>query len=159
MNRLRKEIRNLLADTETERMPALRRSLREDFLYATDLPQAADEAAAAGFCSRAREAGWRTEEADGWIQLVKPGASPRDTGFAGPYGTEAACCASLLRRHTGGRRNGEKEMRLLAKAGEESAEAFEKVCRLLHREWAAALRTRESLPEIPAELFEEERER
>lgn len=149
-------MREMISATETNRPPALRRSLREDYLYATDLPQTAAEDAVDAFCQRANKAGWRTEKNGGWIQLDPPAALLREKVFPGPCGREAKACASLLRRHPSGRRSGQREIRLLIKAGEESANAFEKACEALHREWAAALRNREGLPEIPDEIFGEE---
>ena len=153
MNKLRAELQSLLSETECIRPAALRRSLREDFLYATDLPQAAGRDAVRGFSSRARRAGWHTEEEDGWIQLEKPGAEPGDTGFGGPFGIEALACGNLLRRHPENRKDAGREKRLLVKAGEESPEAFEKACAILHREWAAALRQGEALPDLPEQIF------
>ena len=100
MNKLRLEIRKLLEDGETLlRPPALRRSLRGDMLYATDLPCVADAEQTARFRRRAEEAGWRTESAEGWILLDRIPEFPPAGGFRGPFGPEAQCCASLLRRH------------------------------------------------------------
>ena len=157
MNELREELRKMLAATESTRLAALRRSRREEFLYTTDLPQAASAEAAADFRRRAERAGWRTAETDGWIELdripctVPAGCIPDRTG------PEAQCCASLLRRHPGKRRNGDREKRMLLKAAEEGTEAYGKACGILHREWAAALRKGEALPDLPAEYFGEER--
>ena len=153
MNKLREEIQALFSGTECTRPAAVRRSLLEGFLYATDLPQAADAEAVSAFRREAEKAGWRTEEASGWIQLDRvSGASPADV-YRGPYGTEAQCCAGILRRHPGTRKNGDREMRMLLKAGDEGPEAYERVCRILHREWAAALRKKEALPDLPEEYF------
>ncbi len=153
MNKLRREIRDLIDATPCRRPPALRRSLRDDFLYATDLPQAAEESAVRDFCRRAEEAGWRTEAGNGWIQMDTGRAEPGGAGFRGPYGTEAQACAGILRRHPGNRRDGTREKRLLAKAGEEGPAAFEKACTALHREFAAALRLGEQLPDLPEQYF------
>ena len=157
MNKLRRELNEMLSQTETNRPAALRRSLKEDYLYATDLPQATGGKETIAFRLRAEEAGWRTAEDEGWIQLDLPGALPADAGFRGPYGKEAMACASLLRRHPGERVPGDKERRILTKAGEEGPGAFEKACAKLHTEWAAALRKREPLPEIPDHIFTEEK--
>ena len=155
-NRLREELRKLIAAADTTRPPALRRSRREEWLYATDLPRTADRDQTESFRKQAEEAGWRTEEKDGWIELDLPGALPQDTGFRGPWGEEARACASLLRRHPAGRVPGDRERRMLTKAAEEGTETFEKTCRLLHREWAAMLRERKGLPELPEKIFREE---
>ena len=55
MNELRQELMQLLSGTESSRPAALRRSLREDFLYATDLPQAAGDSDVAAFRRKAEE--------------------------------------------------------------------------------------------------------
>ena len=57
MNAWRKELLTMLNLPETKRLPALRRSRKEDFLYATDLPQAAAEEQAAAFCREAEKRG------------------------------------------------------------------------------------------------------
>ena len=158
MNKLRKEMQEMLATAETDRPPALRRSLREEYLYATDLPQAAAEEAVSAFRRRAEEAGWHTEAENGWILLDPPCAALQETVFRGACGCEAKACISLLRRHPEGRRPGQREIRMLAKAAEESTDAFEKTCAALHREWAAALRQGEPLPEIPVSIFREGQE-
>ena len=156
MNRLRRELYGLLARTDCRRPPALRRSPREDALYATDLPQAADEDAVREFTGRAERAGWRTETGEGWIRLDYTGEIRAAEAFPGETGPEGHCCAELLRRHPAGRRNGDRERRMLVKAGEEGAAAYEKTCAALHREWAAALRRGEPLPDLTEEWFREE---
>lgn len=153
MNKLRQELKSILGETVTLRPAALRRSLRKDYLYATDLPQIADESAIADFRTRAESAGWRTSEENGWIQLDKTGSVQAEDAFPGIAGTEAKCCASLLNRHPNGRRPGERERRILIKAGEEGTEAYEKACAVMHREWAAALRHREALPDLTKDWF------
>ena len=155
MNKLREEIRSLLSAADCVRPAALRRSLRDDYLYATDLPQAASAETVAEFRHRAEEAGWRTEESEGWIQLDMIARTDPADVFSGPFGPEAWCCASILRRHPGNRRKGAREKRMLLKAGEESPETYERVCGILHREWAAALRKGEALPDLTEEYFQE----
>ena len=154
MNRLREEIRGLLSGADSARPAALRRSLREDFLYATDLPGTASGETVADFRQKAEEAGWRTVEADGWILLDRIPLHNADS-FRGPFGPEARCCASLLQRHPGKRKDGDREKRMLLKAGEESPDAYERVCGILHREWAAALRKGETLPDLTEDYFGE----
>ncbi len=150
MNELRKEIRILLSRAESTRSPALRRSLREEFLYATDLPQTASAATVASFCTEAETAGWQVQVTDGWILMdrIPEIFVPEEE----PDGPEARCCASLLQRHTE-RKNGDREKRMLIKAADESAEAYERTCGILHREWAVALRKGEKLPDVPGEYF------
>ena len=156
MNELRQELMQLLSGTESSRPAALRRSLREDFLYATDLPQAAGDSDVAAFRRKAEECGWRTAEEDGWILLDRIPEKPPAQGFNGPAGTEAGCCAGILRRHPENRKDGTRAKRLLIKADEEGREAFEKACRVLHREIAEALRKGDPLPDIPTDYLKEE---
>ena len=154
MNELREETLALISRFRTARPAVLRRSLREDALYATDLPQAADAEAADAFCRMAEEAGWKAETDKGWILLDRIPEEPPRNGFQGPYGPRAKCCASLLKRHHGEHGpDGERERRMLLKAGEEGAEASEKACSRLHREWAEALREDKGLPRIRIEFF------
>ena len=155
MNKLRQALNRLLAETATTRPAALRRSLREDFLYATDLPQIADEAVTADFCTRAEQAGWHTATEKDWILLDRVGIVSAEDGFSGTAGPEAKCCAVLLRQHPDGRRPGDRERRLLVKAGEEGAAAYETACATLHKEWAAALRTGKALPDLTEDWFGE----
>ena len=99
MNELRLEIRELLAGTECVRPAALRRSRQEDYLFTTDLPEAASAEAAEEFRREAEKAGWRTKVTDGWIELDRiPETLPAGLVPDSP-GPEARCCASLLRRH------------------------------------------------------------
>ncbi len=155
MNELRREISKLLAETDSCRPAALRRSRCEDYLYTTDLPQAASAETVADFRRRAENEGWKTAEVKGWIELdripetLPSGMIPDNTG------TEAQCCAVLLRMHPENRRNGDREKRFLLKAAEESPEAYDRACGLLHRDWAAFLRTGEALPDLPADYFGE----
>ena len=125
MNELRKEILKLLDETECSRPAVLRRSRKEDYLYTTDLPQAASADAVTGFRRRAENAGWKTSAERGWVELdripetLPAGIIPDRTG------TEARCCALILRMHPESRRNGDREKRILLKAAEENAEAYE----------------------------------
>ena len=158
MNELRQELRDLLFCADSIRPAALRRSYLEDWLYATDLPQAAPEETVVRFRRKAEEKGWRTALADGWIQLDRiPETFPSGLLPAGT-GREAACCRSILERHPEGKKNGDREKRLLLKAAEKGPEEYERICAALHREWAAALRKHENLPDLPAEYFGEGKE-
>lgn len=153
-NALRKELAELLEGAGGNRRPALRRSLRPDWLYAADLgaacPGPAGEALAEALC----RAGWELLEDGEWTQMRKPLRRPPDGWFSGPFGPEAACCASLLERHPDGpEAEGTEAAYRLIKAGEEGAEAVERVCAALHREWAARLRAGEGLPGISPEYF------
>lgn len=155
MNELRLEIRKLLDSMECIRPAALRRSRREDYLFATDLPATVSAQAAEEFRRKAEKAGWRTKATDGWIELDRiPEQVPAGLVPDNP-GPEARCCANLLRRHPDKRKNGNKEKRFLMKAAEEGPDAYEKACCSLHREWAAALRKGDALPDLPAGYFGE----
>lgn len=154
MNELRRELARLLAETGTKRPPALRRSLREAYLYATDLPQAAGAEEKDAFLRRAKAAGWTALEENGWIQMDKCPEGPPETG--GEAGPEALRCASLLRRHPEARQDSRREKRILIKTAEEGKAAREEACAALHREWAERLRKREGLPDLEEKWFKEE---
>ncbi len=155
MNSYRKEIRTLLDSIGGNRLSALRRSYREEYLFATDLPQAADPESVCQFRDQALQAGWRTEMDHAWIHLVPAGRirwTVPETDL--PDNTEARCCASLIRRHPDDAEesDGKAEIRLL-KAAEEGPQAYERVCAELHREWAAALREHRSIPAVDLPFF------
>ncbi len=154
MNKLRSEIQSMLSETECRRPPALRRSRKEEWLYATDLPKTAGKEAVSAFLERANEAGWITENEGDWIQLDRKGLTGNETDAEGGIGPEAECCLSLLLRHMNAeKRSADREKRMLLKAREEGADAFEKVCERLHREWAGALRRGEKLPAVETDFF------
>ena len=156
MNPYREELRSILDDLETERPASLRRSRTEEWLYATDLPAAASESILAAFISRADQAGWKVKREEGWIQLDRkvsvflPGMIPEEW-TAGPA---AACCRSLLERHRDHLipSDGGAE-RMLLKAGEESPESYEEVCRKLHALWAEMLRIHQGIPAVHMSFF------
>ena len=159
MNRLREELLLRLRALPARRPPALRRSLRDDWLYATDLPQAADRESVRLFLEAVRGAGWRAEELDGWIELDQRLDRPPENWQPGPLGPETACCLSLLARQHPDREGGDgaetreaaaRAVRKLMKAGEDGGAAWEKACGEVHREWAARLRERKCIPEMDA---------
>ena len=152
----------MLASLSWQRKPVLRRSLRDAWLYCTDLPMCAEEDAVAEFRRRADARGWCTERDGNWIQLTREIAAPPGGFFDGPFGEEAACCASLLRRQgRAGPRDAQPDARAdgqlilirLCKAGEEGPEAYERVCAAIHREWAERLRNRQGLPDADLGFF------
>lgn len=151
-NALRKELINITAAFGLARFPALRRSLREEWLYAADLPGFCAPDSLAQIRKKLAEAGWETREEQGWLQLRKAAPEPPEGWFEGPFGPEASCCLSLLSRHKGTAEDGLTQ-RLLIKAGEEGAEAYETVCLRLHREWAARLRDGKKLPAVSLRYF------
>ncbi len=155
INALRKELAALLNSRPTGRTPALRRSRKDEWLYATD--------AAALFLPEEREkllaelsrASWESMEEDGWILLRKIAAEPPEGWYEDDFGPEAACCASLLVRHPGGPEDGaDAVQRILIKAGEEGGKAYETACRALHADWAERLRRGEPLPAVSRRYFQ-----
>ena len=181
MNEWRADIRRMLDRAETVRPPALRRSRREDFLYATDLPGLADRETVEGFCAAAGEKGWKWDILNGWLELTREVREPPKGWTDTELPEETACCASLLERHPakGQGRTAEREAGTaaereagtddpdggfpgadaqaagiaLVKAGEEGAKALRQVCARLHRDWAARLRKGEPLPRIDSGFF------
>jgi len=157
LNKLREELQKMLDETETVRPAVIRRCRRADYLYATDLPMAADQESVLVFIRRAEKRGWQLEMQAGWILLDRLPDEPPENGFNGPYGPEAKCCASILFRHPEmQKRNGNREKRMLIKAGEENKEIYERTCAIIHREWASSLRQGDALPDLPATFFGEE---
>lgn len=152
-NALRTELAALLADTGTLRPPALRRSLREEWLYAADLPALLDEPALQEAIRRLESAGWAAEQDGNWLLLRKDAAVPPENWYDGPFGPEAACCASLLERHPERTDDGGAAARLLILAAETSGTAYEAACKRLHREWAVRLRKGEKLPAVSLRYF------
>ena len=159
MNELRTELKELLDTARSVRPPALRRSLRDDALYATDLPAAAEAETVEAFLRAAGNVGWTARQEAGWIELDKAVRRQPAGGFRGPYGPEAACLLHLLRRHRPAVPSPEAEeaaaaaARRLIKAGEAGPEAYEKACAQLHTEWAVRLRTGVLLPDLDDSFF------
>ena len=145
----------MLDCTDSIRPAALRRCRQEDWLYATDLLQAASGEAVDAFLRTAESNGWRTRKETGWILLDRIPEIPPEGFFSGPFGPEARCCLSLLRRHPDRKGNADHEVRMLLKAGEEGPDAYERACGILHREWASALRKGENLPGMATLYFGE----
>jgi len=151
MNAWRQELAEMLREIPGRRPATLRRSRKDGWLYCTDLPAAADDAASETFQRRAEAAGWTVEKEQGWMQLTRWIKEPPGNGFSGPFGPEAGCCLSLQRRHEEAAedgQDGQTAMIRLVKAGEEGPEAYEAVCFMLHREWAERLRKKQPLPRI-----------
>ena len=155
INALREELNRLLSPEDGGRRPAVRRSLREDWIYATDLPAFTGAERLEAGLERLRAAGWECLAENGWIQLRKTVNEPPEGWTDGQPGPEAECCRSLLERHP--ERVKEPDQRIeyaLIRAGEEGPAACETVCRQLHRDWAERLRKKEKLPEISLLYFE-----
>ena len=155
INALRKELKCLLEPENGRRKPAIRRSLLEDWIYAADLPEFIPGGELEAVCRKLQEAGWECLAEDGWLQLRKPADEPPEDWLDGPLGPEAACCRSLLIRHS--ERLQEKDWKTvcsLIRAGEEGPEAYEVACRQIHHGWAERLRKKQKLPEISLSYFE-----
>lgn len=154
VNALRKELQTLMQMTRSTRPPVLRRSLREEWLYATDLPGVCNREEKDLFLGRLMETGWEYTEEGQWLLMRKPAEEPPEDWYQGPAGTEAACCLSLLKRHPDRMTDApEAAQRLLIKAGEEGAKHYEAACEALHRDWAARLRQGEALPALNLSYF------
>ena len=156
MNQLRAELQALLTAPGTPRRPVLRRSLHEEWLYTTDLPGLCTEQDMERIVSSLASAGWESMMDRGWLQMKKTAEEPPKEWFDGPFGPEAGCCLSLIDRHPGGS-GGEQAQRMLIKAGEQGALAYEEACALLHREWAVRLREGKRLPAVNRRYFSNER--
>lgn len=153
-NKLREELLKICGRVKTRRTPAIRRSLRKDYLYATDLPQTAEKQAVADFLRMVCKNGWKASEEDGWIQLDKPVPIPPPGWDSGMKGPEETCCLSILMRHAGRTdpSDGRTE-RQLVKAGETGAAAYEDTCRSIHAEWAERLRNGQKIPDVDPGFF------
>ena len=146
----------MLACLETQRPAVLRRSLSEQWMYATDLPLIATEETVESFSAQAKEAGWTTGTDGGWLQLDRPVREPVPGMIPEEWKScmAAGCCRSLLERHRAQLipSDGQAE-RMLVKAGEEGPDAYEEACRRLHFRWAEALRTHRGIPAVHMSFF------
>ena len=69
INALRKELNTLIVPDDDGRKPAVRRSLREEWLYVTDLPEIARGDRLEDACRRLSESGWESIMEGGWMQV------------------------------------------------------------------------------------------
>ena len=154
MNALRTELNSIISDVPVTRRAAIRRSLEEEWLYATDLPVLCSMEKLEEVQTGLSEAGWEHMIVNGWLQTRKASQEPPEGWFRGPFGTEAACCLSLLQRNVScSNVIPYREETILIRAGEEGAEAYEAACAMLHREWAEKLRMGKPLPSISTRYF------
>ena len=153
-NALRKELTVLMTAPPGNRQPVIRRSLKEAWMYATDLPVLYGGQVPDSLLSDLEAAGWSFFPEGDWLLLTKSAKEPPENWYDGPFGPEAACCRSLLGRHpaSDSETSGMAE-RLLIKAGEEGEKAYEEACAILHREWAERLRTGKALPDLDRRYF------
>ena len=152
INALRKELISLIS-LPVDRPPAIRRSARENWLYATDLPGICSEAELETVLEKLADAGWEHVQETGWLLLRKTAAEPPEGWYSGAFGPEAACCLSLIERHQNRKSNAEPAQRMLIKAGEKGYKAYETACAILHRDWASRLRTKDPLPAVNRRYF------
>lgn len=153
-NAFRKELTELMATQKTDRLPALRRSRKTEWIYATDILLLITDEAKDRLQKTLQDKGWEYLEENGWLQLRKTAAEPPEDWFRGPFGREAACCRSILERHPGKTGSAdETAQRELIKAGEAGEGAYEEVCAELHRKWAECLRKGEPIPALSLKYF------
>ena len=142
MNDWRKQLGGLLEEMPVSRPAALRRSLKPDWLYCTDLPACASAESCEAFRAGAERLGWETEQEGGWIQARRrSGTLPADWPGRDAFGPEAECLRSLMERHPELHLSAREEI-LLAKAEEEGPAQREAACKAVHGRWAALLRER-----------------
>jgi len=157
INAFRKELVQMIGEASVRRPAAIRRSIRPDWLYASDLPSLCSGEETHRILDQLSGIGWTwiMEKTD-WILFRKSAEEPPEDWFEGPFGPEAACCLSLITRHADTRPDGADPVRFrLIRAGESGEAAYEKTCAELHREWAALLRERQRLPGISPRFFGE----
>lgn len=141
---LRQQVQESLNSVPVRRKPALRRTDVPDALLATDLPLAADAEAVASFSALMTAQGWRVIQRENWLLLDTDVSAP-ETIIPKTLRGESGCCISLLLRHPSGDAPA-GTIRALVKAAEAGKQPFERLCRQLHAELAAALRRHEPLP-------------
>jgi len=138
-NPWRKELLTLLGRISSARKPALRRSLRAEFLFATDLPLCAAEDACRRWMREAASTGWDCRQFGDWIEIRREDGLPPEGWFPDFPTGEASCVAVLLRRHPE-ETLAPAEILALLKAREAGPGPWEEACRTLHRSLAARLR-------------------
>ena len=142
MNDWRKQLGRLLEEMPASRPAALRRSLKPDWLYCTDLPACGSAESCEAFRAGAERLGWETEREGGWIQARRrSGTLPADWPGREAIGPEAECLRSLMARHPELHLSAREEI-LMAKAEEEGPAQREAACKAVHGRWAALLRER-----------------
>lgn len=153
-NSLRRQLSGFMNEQQPERQPALRRSRSADWIYASDIPVLLSDESKGRLLGILEKAGWEHLEDGKWLLLRKTAEEPPEDWYSGPFGPEAACCRSILARHPGKQGNTSAAVqRILIKAGEEGAAAYEEACLHVHREWAENLRKGEDIPAISMKYF------
>ena len=154
-NELRKELHSLIGQENGRRKPVVRRSLRAEWIYVTDLPLVTGEKQLESICEQLHKADWESMTEGYWMHLRKEIHEPPEGWYEGEFGPEAGCCRSLLKRHPGSQGGFDQRIEYaLIRAGEEGADAYEAACRLLHQNWARRLREKQKLPDVSLQFFE-----
>lgn len=154
MNALRAELNEMISCVPVPRRAVIRRSLEDEWLYASDLPVLCSDTDFEEIRGRLCDAGWETMILNGWMQARKASYEPPEGWFSGPFGPEAACCRSILERHASDCTVAPyREQTILIRAGEEGAEAYEAACAGIHRDWAEKLRLGKALPSVSPQYF------
>ena len=144
----------MMSSAGYRRRPALRRSSRDDYLFATDFPQAADDQAVLSFLETARRNGWLADLSGGWIELSRS-MDFRDAIDAPVFHhPEADCCLSLLIRHQEKMKPSDGcTEKAIAKSMEEGYSAYADACEKIHALWAESLRVGNSIPDVDIRYF------
>lgn len=145
MTALRRELLTLLEKTPCSRPPTLRRCKSDQALLATNLPFIAVPDAVAAFCEECRALGWTVTESGGWLLLDHPVPAP-ESSVPDTLSGECGRLISLLVRHPHDDAPCSGEIRMIAKACEDSPDTVRRVCEELHGQWAVRLRRHEPLP-------------
>ena len=145
LSALRQELNELLGAADTQRKPFLRRSLKEDFLFTTDLPRTADEAETSRVTDALTCAGWRVLRSGDLLELDRPISCPPMQALSSCGCADGLRLVSLLVRHPDGS-GSDTLVRELAKAEECGGAKLDAWCARVYHDCASALRRHEPLP-------------
>ena len=145
MTALRRDLLMLLQQMPCNRTPTLRRCRSDQALLATNLPFIAAPEAVAAFREACGTLGWTVTESGGWLLLDHP-VPPPEASVPGTLSGECGCLFSLLQRHPADDAPCSGDIRMIAKACEDSPGSVRRVCEEMHRQWAVRLRRHEPLP-------------
>ena len=152
MKKWREELMQLMGESGYRRLPALRRSSKEMWLFATDYPQAADNQSVQRLLDMLREVGWKAELDAGWVFIDR--FPVYEASEEQPFRTpEACCCLSLIKRNLNKMPSDGSIERKILKALEEGKDAYDRICTDVHAQWAALLRQHKDLPDIDQRFF------
>ena len=148
----REDLLRIMETAGYRRFPSLRRSNREDSLFATDYPQAAEEPSVRLFICKAKNAGWHIVSDNGWLHLDRT-AVIEAADFPPIQTDQSACCLSMLYRNRFPILSDGTAERMILKALEEGTEAYNTACKKLHSAWAVSLRNHTGIPAVDPEFF------